>query len=202
MKAKTTLLLIVVMNATLLQAGIPEPDMTLFGQVTVGGQLKGAHDNVSIIARVSGDPNSFVGAYHMGDNPLAGDYYILRIRLESLADGSSQSDNAALIGQTVDIFVKLTEYLEVHAASVVVGARGMTQYLDLDIDSPVYLDADLNMDGIVNFKDFARLAQWWDRQDCVVFNDWCDGADITHSTAVDYYDVFEVATAWLETASP
>ncbi|MHC4154885.1 MAG: hypothetical protein ACYST6_08195 [Planctomycetota bacterium] len=203
MKAKITLLLIVAANATLLHAGIPEPDIILFGELTVGGQPQGAHDNVSIIARVSGDPNSFVGAYQMGDNPLAGDYYILRIRHESLADGSLlPSDNAALIDETVDIFVKPADYLEVYAASVLVEARGMAQYLDLDIDSPIYLSADLNTDGIVNFKDFARIAQWWDRQDCGLLNDWCDGADITHSSAVDFHDVFEVAASWLDTASP
>jgi hypothetical protein len=133
---------------------------------------------------------------------LAGDYYILRIRLESLADGSLQSANAAQIGQTVDIFVKTSDYLEIPAASVLVEARGMAQYLDLDIDSPVCLDADLNTDGIVNFKDLARVAQWWGRQDCVVSNNWCNSADITHSTAVDYYDVFEMAASWLDTAPP
>jgi hypothetical protein len=202
MRAKITVLFIVVMNVALLHAGIPEPDMTLFGEVWVGGQAQGAHDNVSIIARVSGDPNSFVGGYQMGDNPLAGDYYVLKIRLESLADGSSQSASAALIGQTVDVFVKPADYLEVHAASVLIGARGIAQYLDLDIDSPIYLNADLNTDGIVNFKDLARIAQCWDRQDCGVFNDWCDGADITHSTAVDFHDAFEVAASWLDTASP
>ena len=199
MKVQIAVLFFVVLNAALLQAGIPEPDMTLFGEVTVSGESIGAHDNISIIARVSGDPNSFVGAYRMGDNPLVGDYYILRVRLESLADGSSQSANAALIGQTVDIFVKPEHYLEVYAASVLVEARGMTQYLDIDIDSPVYLSADLNMDGIVNFIDFAIVAQCWNRQDCGILNDWCNGADITHSTAVDYYDVSKVAASWLET---
>jgi len=201
MKVKITVLFFAVLNATLLQAGIPEPDMTLFGEVSVGGQTQGAHDNVSIIARVSGDPNSFVGAYRMGDNPLAGDYYILKIRLESLADGSSQSANAALIGQMVDIFVKSAGYLEVFAASVTVEGRGIVQYLDLSINAPTYSAADLNIDGIVNFDDFALLAQNWCRLDCGMMNDWCDGADIDHSTDVDFSDVFEVATAWLETAS-
>ncbi len=200
MKARTTLLLIVVMSVTLLQAGIPEPDMTLFGEVSVSGRPIGAHDDVSIIARVSGDPNSLVGAYRMGDNPMAGDYYVLRIRLESLADGSSQSPNAALIGQMVDIFVKTSYYVEVPAGSVTIHESGVAQHLDLYNGSVVFPDADLNTDGIVNLKDFAAVAQCWDRKDCAAVNDWCGGADIGHSTAVDFSDVLEVANSWLETA--
>jgi len=72
-------------------------------------------------------------------------------------------------------------------------------YYDLDVNSPVYLDADLNSDWIINFKDLAKVAQWWGQQDCGVSNGWCDGADITNSTAVDYYDVSEVAASWLDT---
>jgi hypothetical protein len=200
MKTKITVLLNVVMNATLLQAGIPIPDLTLYGEVTVGGEIIGAHDDVSIIARVNGDPDSLVGAYHMGDIPSAGDNYVLRIRLESLADGSSQSLNAALIGQTVYIFAKTSDYLEIPAGSVTIQESGIAQHLDLHNGSVIYPQADLNTDGIVNFIDFARIAQFWDRKDCGTANDWCDGADITQSTAVDFSDVSELADAWLEKA--
>ncbi len=200
MRAKTTILLIVVMNAALLQAGIPEPDMILFGEVTIGGEPIGAHDDVSIIARINGVPDSFVGAYRMGDNPLAGDYYILRIRLESLADGSSQNPNAALIGQTVYIFVKLSDHLEIPAGSVTIQEGGVAQHLDLHNGSVIYPKADLNTDGIVNLIDFARIGQFWDRKDCGAANDWCNGADITHSTAVDFFDVSELAETWLDKA--
>ncbi|MDH4238874.1 MAG: hypothetical protein OEW48_04875 [Phycisphaerae bacterium] len=200
MKTKITVLLIVLMNATVLQAGIPIPDLTLFGEVSVGGEPIGAHDNVSIIARVNGDPDSLVGAYRMGDNPSAGDYYILRIRLESLADGSSQSLNAALIGQMVYIFAKVSNYLEVPAGSVTVQESGVAQHLDLHNGSIIYPNADLNKDGIVNFIDFARIGNFWNRKDCGIANDWCDGADITHSTAVELTDVSELADAWLDKA--
>jgi len=200
MKTKITVLLIVVMNATVLQAGIPIPDLTLYGEVSVGGEPIGAHDNVSIIARVNGNPDSLVGAYRMGDIPSAGDNYVLRIRLESLADGSSQSANAALIGQTVYIFAKISNYLEVPAGSVTVQESGVAQQLDLQNGSIIYPNGDLNTDGIVNFIDFARIGQFWDRKDCGTANDWCDGADITHSTAVDFSDVSELADSWLNKA--
>jgi hypothetical protein len=58
----------------------------------------------------------------------------------------------------------------------------------------------LNTDGIVNFIDFTRIAQYWDRKDYVLVNDWCDGADITQSTAVDFADVSELADTWLDKA--
>lgn len=202
MRAKITLLFIAIMNATLLQAGIPEPDMTLFGEVTVGGEPIGAHDNVSIIARVSGDPDSFVGAYQMGDNPLAGDYYILRIHLESLADGSYQSTNAALVGQTVDIFVRPTAYLEILVTRVTVTEAGAVQYTDLYADAPDFSALDMNTDGIVNFKDYAAMANNWGRTDCSAVNNWCDGCDINESTSVDNSDLNYLANAWLATASP
>jgi hypothetical protein len=200
MKTKMTVLLIVLMNITTLQAGIPIPDLTLYGEVTVGGEPIGAHDDVSIIARVNGDPNSLVGAYRMGDIPSAGDNYVLRIRLESPADGSSQSANAALIGQTVYIFAKISNYLEVPAGSVTIQESGVAQQLDLHNGSVIYPNGDLNADGIVNFIDFTRIGNFWNRKDCGAANDWCDGADITHSTAVDLSDVSELADTWLEKA--
>jgi len=200
MKTKIAVLLIVVMNATVLQAGIPIPDLTLYGEVSVGGEPIGSHDDVSIIARVNGDPDSLVGAYRMGDIPSAGDNYVLRIRLESLADGSSQSTNAALIGQMVYIFAKVSNYLEVPAGSVTVQESGVAQQLDLHNGSIIYPSGDLNADGIVNFMDFARIGKFWNRKDCGTANDWCDGADITESTAVDLHDVKELADSWLDKA--
>lgn len=200
MKTKITVLLIVVMNATALQAGIPIPDLTLYGEVTVGGEPIGEHDNVSIIARVNGNPDSLVGAYRMGDIPSAGDNYVLRIRLESLADGSSQNANAALIGQTVYIFAKISSYLEVPAGSVTVQESGVAQQLDLHNGSVIYPSGDLNTDGIVNFIDFARIGNFWNRKDCGAANDWCNGADITKSMAVDLLDVSELANTWLNKA--
>lgn len=202
MRAKIMLLLTVVVLATALQAGIPEPDMTLFGEVIVAGRPMGARNNVSIIARVSGDPDSLVGACRIGDSPVAGDYYVLRIRLESLADGSAQSSNAALVGQTVNIFVRISDHLEFFAGSVTITESGIAQYLNLYNGSMVFPDADVNTDGVVNFKDLARIAQCWDRRDCGTINDWCNAADIDHSTAVDFIDILTVANSWLQTASP
>ena len=40
----------------------------------------------------------------MGDAPQAGDRFVLRIPVESLADGSEPSENAIRVGELVDIF--------------------------------------------------------------------------------------------------
>lgn len=202
MKTIIAVLLIVLINATAIHAGIPEPDMTLFGEVSVGGRSIGSHDDVSIIARIDGRPDSLVGAYRMGDNPAAGDFYVLRIRIESLADGAQQSPNAASSGQKVNIYVRTSDFLEVYAASVTISESGTAQYLGLHSGSIVFSDADLNTDGIVNLRDLAKIARYWNRKDCGEPNDWCDGADIGHSTAVDLSDLLEVATAWLDIAKP
>lgn len=202
MRARTFVLLIAVTSIATMQAGIPEPDMTLFGEISVAGSAVGAQDEVSVIARVDGNPSSLVGAYKMGDNPQAGDYYVLRVRLESPADGSEQSNNAALIGQTVNIYLKTSQYLELLVGSVTVTESGATQYLDLDSDAVEFHEADCNKDGIINFKDLARVAQSWDRKDCGAGNNWCNSADIGHSTAVDFSDLSEVASSWLQAASP
>jgi hypothetical protein len=58
---------------------------------------------------------------------------------------------------------------------------------------------DLAFDGIVNFGDFARLAESWLDQSCSESNAWCRGSDITADSAVDFRDVIFLADCWLAT---
>ena len=83
-----------------------------------------------VIARVNGVVLP-VGTYHMGDNAGAGDLYVLRIRVESLADGGTQSNDAALIGQTAQIYVKPGRGAEKLATSFKIASRGITEKRDL-----------------------------------------------------------------------
>jgi hypothetical protein len=59
---------------------------------------------VTVIARVAGVPEP-VACYCMGDRASAMNNYVLEVRIESLADGSSPSANAALVGQTVQVLL-------------------------------------------------------------------------------------------------
>ena len=94
--------------AALAQAGIPEPDATFYGSLHIGLQLVPQSLPVTVLAKMNVDrpppgpsPNDtngqLVGSYRMGDNKSAGDRYVLKIKLESLADGSDQSGDAALL---------------------------------------------------------------------------------------------------------
>ena len=121
-------ILILAAATTVASAGVPEPDAVLYGTITLGEgidqRIVSADGSVQVIARVNGVPLP-VGTYTMGDDPSAGNLYILRIRVESLADGSAQSDNKALIGQTARIFVKTGGREEQLAFSFPISERGI-----------------------------------------------------------------------------
>ncbi|MGA2916218.1 MAG: GLUG motif-containing protein [Sedimentisphaerales bacterium] len=58
--------------------------------------------------------------------------------------------------------------------------------------------ADIYTDGRNNFRDFAVFAQYWLREDCRVYNDYCDWADLNFDGSVDYDDLIELMSYWLE----
>lgn len=130
MRYSVLILTLAGMTAGIVHAGLPEPDAVLYGTVTLDGSVVTASDDVMVVARVD-QASKPVGTYHMGDNAAAGDQYVLRIRVESLADGSSQSDDAALIGQTAHIFVKAGRGAEKLADEFVIASRGISQQLNL-----------------------------------------------------------------------
>lgn len=54
---------------------------------------------------------------------------------------------------------------------------------------------DLDGDGYANEIDLSLFAEQWLADDCVSFN-WCDGADINHSSNVDFSDFAFLAQNW------
>jgi hypothetical protein len=150
-KTVVTFVLAVCAGTLVVFAGIPEPDAILYGRVWVDGNPIGATDDVTVIARVDEAPDP-VGTYHMGDNPAAGDLYVLRLRLESVADGSTQSANAALIGQTARIFVQQGSGPASQVAQLVIAGRG--QILNLHLGP-----GDFDNDGDVDLGDFLVFVE-------------------------------------------
>ena len=58
--------------------------------------------------------------------------------------------------------------------------------------------ADIYTDGKNNFKDFAIFAEYWMRNDCAIYNDYCDWADLNFDGSVNHDDLIEFMSYWLE----
>lgn len=115
-------------------AGIPEPPVVLHGQITLDGQPVHGSDDVTILARVNGVPLP-VGTYKMGDIPAAGDHFVLRLRVESLSGGQPPANDAAPIGQTADLFVRVAQGPETFAGQYVLTAAGVVQQRDVEVET-------------------------------------------------------------------
>ena len=56
---------------------------------------------------------------------------------------------------------------------------------------------DLAFDGMIDFKDYARVAESWLEDSCSKQDAWCQGADLTSDTYVDFRDILFLADCWL-----
>jgi hypothetical protein len=56
---------------------------------------------------------------------------------------------------------------------------------------------DINDDGLVNLKDFAKIAIWWNNDQCQTFVD-CLDTDINSDDIVDIMDLMIVTQGWLD----
>ena len=63
---------------------------------------------------------------------------------------------------------------------------------------------DLVLDGVINFRDFAVLADRWLEDSCSQGNNWCNGADLTSDMNVNMSDIAFLADCWLveDTVAP
>lgn len=165
-------------------AAIPEPDVVLYGHVSVDGIPVGADDDVTIVARVA-EASQPIGSYHMGDNQGAGDLYVLRLRVESLADGSSQSVNKALVDQSAQIYVQEGGGPEQLTASFVIPARGAVQIFNLPAE---YAAADFEPDGDVDLSDYDHFQACISGAGTPQNDPACQDADVDNDNDVDLAD--------------
>ena len=59
------------------------------------------------------------------------------------------------------------------------------------------IPADLDLSNTVDFLDFSKFSAYWQQTDCNQSNNWCNRADINHSSAVDLSDLAILADNWL-----
>ncbi|MBN1787050.1 MAG: hypothetical protein JW806_01495 [Sedimentisphaerales bacterium] len=58
--------------------------------------------------------------------------------------------------------------------------------------------ADIYTDGRNDFRDFCVFAQFWLREDCSIYNYYCDWADLDFDGDVDFNDLSILIDYWLE----
>ena len=58
--------------------------------------------------------------------------------------------------------------------------------------------ADLYTDGKNNFRDWAIFTKYWLREDCAIYNDYCEWADMNIDGHVDIDDLADFIGYWLE----
>lgn len=136
-------------------AGIPEPSVVLHGTIIVDGRIILRTDDVTVLARVPGISES-IGTYVMGNNPRAGDDYVLRLRVESFFDGGPQSDDATVVGQTATISVRVANGPERFAREFDILASGMIENIELNMISEFAHCAD--DDGDVDSEDYVAFS--------------------------------------------
>jgi hypothetical protein len=77
--------------------------------------------------------------------------------------------------------------------------NGVVDINDLQIFAEFWLwpVADVDIDGDVDFIDYAVFVNHWMEQDCTAPN-WCEGTDFDHSGSVDIFDLATFVRYWLE----
>lgn len=120
------------------RAALPEPDNLLYGSISLDDvAVTAARVDVAVeVRRTAGGPA--ISRYQMGNDPTVGNFYSLRIPLES--GGGTPSENASATGDP--LFIVVTDASGVRAqAAYTVGERG--EVLRLDFGAAVS-DADGN----------------------------------------------------------
>jgi hypothetical protein len=84
-------------------------------------------------------------------------------------------------------------------------ARNNNNSVTMDSDKDVTVefeiiptpDPDVHPDGIVNLIDFSILSARWQDTGCGELGNWCDGADVDYSGAVNFEDLSYLCENWL-----
>jgi len=90
--------------------------------------------------------------------------------------------------------------IEIPAAMLKIYDRVTDNWLEFssnDLSFKTMLQGDFDIDGDVDFVDYAVFARHWMEQNCAEPN-WCEGADLNKSGSVDLFDLAEFAEHWLE----
>ncbi|MBE0585430.1 MAG: thrombospondin type 3 repeat-containing protein, partial [Desulfofustis sp.] len=158
---------LVLLLITMTNARIPEPDNIIFGELPLGVN----HVMLEVEAQV-------VASYTRGDNPNAGDHFILRVPMDAI---DPREPGSARPGDNGDVY--LNQDL-VPVLTVVIGEKGLVQELDLFPFNDG--DSDSVMDDVDNCKEVANADQADGDGDGV--GDACDNCPTVANADQDNYD--------------
>lgn len=156
---------------------LPLPDVLLYGTVHVRGEQIVAMDpdqngifdaKVIVIARVNVDGTEReVGRYRFGDQQSDHTKYALRVRTESLAHGLARTGNAAIVGDTIRIYVRderdlsPEHHTEEHVADFPqlggLPVAGIIEELNLPAADAVCVYGDFDSDEDIDLGDFKAF---------------------------------------------
>lgn len=156
-----------ILLAMMAQARIPEPDNIIYGQLP---------PNVDRVVLEVNDQQ--VSAYNRGDNPNAGDHFVLRVPMDSV---DPQDPGSARPGDSGQLF--LDQDL-VALLTVAIGEKGLVQEIDLSV--MVDSDGDGLMDAFDNCPEVGNADQADGDGDNV--GDVCDNCLTVANTDQEDYD--------------
>jgi hypothetical protein len=123
-----------------------------------------------------------------------GDRQVFIMEAKFAPDGqyasSSYIDISGLSGKNVEILIAF------NCDDIPGGELDVTNFAFHSTAIPV----DLNKDGLVNFKDFASVSQYWEANDCNEINSWCSRCDFDRNGIVDTNDIAAISNHWLRDA--
>jgi len=123
------------LSGLLMGAGIPEPHNLVYGEIELGGgRATRSSTDLMVEVRRFATGGTFQ-RYRMGTDPAAGDYYVLRLKMESRVAGGPVSPDASEVGDTVYLTVVNGSQV-VDQIPYVLGTRGTARRIDFgNIDS-------------------------------------------------------------------
>lgn len=188
------------------QAEIPEPDVVLYGSIALDGGPVGA-DRTDVTVEVRAEPGGPVlTGYRMGSDPAAGNFYLLRIRVEAFTP--VRDAGAAALGSTVRLTVRDASGPRDEAAYTLAG-RGQIARLDfgdVDTDGDGMSDAwelahfgsitGANPDDDPDGDGRSNLTEFLQGTDPLTPDGWHPADRSPTDWAIDIREVTEYALAW------
>ncbi len=155
----------ILLQTSLVEASIPEPDNVLYGTATLDGQqLSTSNTNMAVILAYD---NLEVGRYTFGDDQQLQDRYLLNVRVDALSETSFQ------YGDIVQVQFKLDDEIYTVGEMTVAG-RGNTTELNLVmtraqlIASKESEESDSDGDGIPDQVEIANGLNPFDASDAAL----------------------------------